>query len=93
MVGAALSQEMHRLIKLLNCDIIRLPNSIKEALALDRDNGNHLWDDAIMKEGSGVRIAFKPKEDGKPPPGYKEAKLMIIFDIKMDFTRKTRLVA
>jgi hypothetical protein len=72
---------------------IRLPNSIEEALALDKENGNTLWEDAIMKEVEGVRIAFEAKEDGKPPPGYKEVKLMMIFDIKMDFTRKARLVA
>jgi Reverse transcriptase (RNA-dependent DNA polymerase) len=29
----------------------------------------------------------------KPPPGFKHVQLMMIFDIKMDFTRKARLVA
>jgi hypothetical protein len=72
---------------------IRVPNSIEEAIALDIENGNTLWQDAIMKEANGVRIAFEVKNDGKPPPGFSHVQLMMIFDIKMDFTRKARLVA
>jgi hypothetical protein len=78
-------KKTHRLIKLSKSRCIRkgykfgirLPNSIKEALALDRENGNRLWEDVILKEGGGVRIEVK--ENSKPPPGYKEAKLMMIF--------------
>jgi hypothetical protein len=94
-------KKLHRLIKLSKLRHIRkgykfgirLPNSREEALALDRENGNNLWEEAIMKEGSGVRIDFEEREDGKPLPGYQEIKLMMIFDVKMDFTRKARLVA
>jgi hypothetical protein len=46
-----------------------------------------------MKESSNVRIEFDVQENGKPPPGYNFISLMRIFDIKMDFTRKARLVA
>ena len=47
-----------------------------------------------MKEMKNVRVAFDIKEKGtKPPPGYKQVNLMMIFDVKMDFTRKARLVA
>jgi hypothetical protein len=62
-------------------------------LTLDKENGNTLWYDAIMKESGNVRIAFELQEDGKPPPGYHHVSLMMIFDVKMDFTRKARLVA
>ena len=73
---------------------IRVPTSVEEALQLDKENGNTLWFDAIMKEMSNVRIAFELIDSGsKPPPGYKKVDLMMIFDIKMDFTRKARLVA
>jgi hypothetical protein len=72
---------------------IRVPNSIEEAIALDIENGNTLWQDAIMKEANGVRTAFEVKEDGKPPPGFSHVQLMMIFDIKMYLSRKARLVA
>ena len=37
---------------------IHVPKTIKEALDLDKENGNTLWWDAIMKEMKSVRIAF-----------------------------------
>jgi hypothetical protein len=52
---------------------------------LDKENGNTLWYDAIMKESGNVRIAFDIQ---KPPPGYRYVSLMMIFNVKMDFTRK-----
>jgi hypothetical protein len=73
---------------------IRLPSSVSEAMELDRINNNTLWYDAIMKEMTNVRIAFNIKGKSEPaPPGYKHIPLRIIFDIKMDFTHKARLVA
>jgi Reverse transcriptase (RNA-dependent DNA polymerase) len=44
-----------------------------------------------MKEMGNVRIAFQQSD--KVPPGYSKVELMMIFDVKMDFTRKARLVA
>lgn len=73
---------------------IRIPSSVEEALDIDRENKNTYWYDAIMKEMENVRVAFETvPSDGKPPPGYKYVDLMMVFDIKMDFTRKARLVA
>ena len=72
---------------------IQIPTSIQEAQALDRENGNDFWYKAIMKEMENVRIAFEVHEGNKPPPGYNHVQLMMIFDVKMDFTRKARLVA
>jgi hypothetical protein len=41
-----------------------------------------------------VQIAFKVLDDGtRVPVGYQQIPCMLIFDVKMDFTRKTRLVA
>ena len=38
-----------------------------------------------------VSIAFSMIEKGsKPPPGYKHVGCRIMFDVKMDFTRKAR---
>jgi len=73
---------------------IRLPKSVQEALHLDQENGNTLWYDAIQKELKNVQVAFKFLDDDEPTPvGYKEIPCHIIFDIKMDFTRKARFVA
>jgi hypothetical protein len=73
---------------------IRLPKTVSEALQLDKENGNTLWYDAIQKELKNVQVAFKFLEDGEPVPiGHKEIPCHIIFDIKMDFTRKASFVA
>jgi Reverse transcriptase (RNA-dependent DNA polymerase) len=67
---------------------------VEDALALDKANGNTLWYDAIQKEMSNVRIAYNILEAGASPPiGYKCIPCRMIFDIKMDFTHKARLVA
>ena len=71
-----------------------VPRTIKHALQLDAENGNTLWKDAISKEMSNVKIAFKfkPKDD-RPPVGFKQIRCHLIFDVKMDLTRKARFVA
>ena len=83
---------------------IRLPHSVEEALHLDDLNGNHLWRDAIKKEMAKAQVAYKQVE-GNPSPedvrknkvdalrGFQEIINHMIFDIKMDFTRKARYVA
>ena len=52
------------------------------------------WYAAIMKEMENVRIAFGIKPHGTmAPPGHKKIPLTMIFDIKLDFTTKARIVA
>jgi hypothetical protein len=52
---------------------IEIPKTVKEALALDRKNGNTLWADAIAKEMREVRIAFNILPDGSfAPIGYQK---------------------
>jgi uncharacterized protein YifN (PemK superfamily) len=47
------------------------------------------WRDAIQKEMKINRLAFKFLQDkGQVPIGYKWIKCHMIFDVKMDFTRK-----
>ncbi len=63
---------------------IEIPKTVKEALALDRKNGNTLWADAIAKERREVRIAFNILPDGGSVPiGYQKIPCHMIFDIKM----------
>jgi hypothetical protein len=64
-----------RFLKRTNKFGIEIPKSIKEALALDRKNGNTLWVDAIAiaKEMREVRIAFNILPDGGSAPiGYQK---------------------
>jgi len=73
---------------------VNLPKSVAEALQFDPENGNTLWHDAIQKELKNVQVAFKFLEEGEHAPvGYKEIPCHIIFDVKMNFTRKARFVA
>ena len=72
---------------------IRVPDTVEEALELDKASGNTLWQDAISKEMQNVYIAFDIRSETQAPPGYRLIPHRIIFEIKMDFTRKARLVA
>ena len=73
---------------------IEVPGSVDEARALDRINGNELWEKAIKKELKNVLVAFKLlQDDDALPVGSKEIPYHIIFDVKFDLTRKARLVA
>ena len=46
---------------------IRVPNTVKEDIIIDKENGDTLWWDAILKEMKNVRPTFevfdKRKED------------------------------
>ena len=73
---------------------ITIPTTVDEALQLDIENGNDLWEKAIKRELDKVRIAFMLlEEDQTPVVGSKLINYHIIFDVKMDLTRKARLVA
>ena len=82
---------------------IRLPKTVEEALRIDAENGNTLWRDAIEKEMSKAKVSYEAIDGATPQDarsnkcdalrGHKEIKCHIIFDVKMDFTRKARFVA
>ena len=72
---------------------IEIPRSINHAKELDKKNGNTLWMDGLNKEMTNVSIAFDFLDHGvKPPPGYTKSSGHLIWDLKMDFTRKARWV-
>lgn len=72
---------------------VQIPRSVQEAYELDQRNGNNLWRAAIQKEMENVSIAFEILEDDEQlPNGFKPASCHLIFDVKMDFTRKARYV-
>ena len=73
---------------------IEVPDTIDEALNLDKTNGNDLWRNAIDKELNKVRVAFQLLDDNEEiPVGSKKINYHLIFEVKMDLTRKARLVA
>ena len=76
---------------------IRIPKTVEEARALDLENGNTLWWDAICKEMKNVRPAFEiwERNESDIPPGYQKIDCHMIFDVKMgeNFRRKARFVA
>jgi hypothetical protein len=73
---------------------IEVPNTAKEALALDQKNGNTFWADTIAKEIKDICVTFKNFLMGSAPLGYQKIPCHMIFDIKMeDFSHKAQLVA
>ena len=62
--------------------------------AIDHRTGTNLWTRAIEKKMKAIGIAFKFQGPaGKRPVGHQEIKCHLVFDIKLDFTRKVRFVA
>ena len=72
---------------------IEIPTSVDHAMEIDRKNGNTMWKDALALEMLNVGVAFKILEEGQmAPPGWNKASGHLIWDVKMDFTRKARWV-
>ena len=75
---------------------VQVPMGVKQALALDRKNGNTKWQDAIKKELAQLEefMVFRCLAPGeKLPEGYKQIPYHIVFDVKFDLRAKARLVA
>ncbi len=83
---------------------VRLPHSVQEALQIDKETGTDFWWNAIQKELKKVTVALEYDEgvtaqqirDGLAKGeyvGFQEIKCHMIFDVKMDLTRKARFVA
>ena len=77
---------------------IPVPNNVKQALAIDTQNKDGMWREAIKKE-MGQLIDYNVFKDmglmrnAKLPPGYKIIRANTIFDVKHDLRRKARFVA
>jgi hypothetical protein len=77
---------------------IRVPRNHKEAMALDKENGNTLWGDAEHTELSSIQSfhAFKDrghKDTAKIPRGFKKITVHMVYAVKHDGRHKARLVA
>ena len=72
---------------------IEIPRSVEHAIEIDRKNEDTYWQDAIALEMVNIGVAFEVLEDQKQVPnGWHKVTGHIIFDVKMDFTRKARWV-
>jgi hypothetical protein len=72
---------------------IEVPRNLAHAKVLDERNNNTLWMDAWKKEMSNVSIAFEFLPSGEAAPrGWSRSSGHLIWDLKMDFTRKARWV-
>jgi hypothetical protein len=67
---AAVTKRYHKRIHKFG---IQVPKTCDEAVKLDKENGNTLWQDAIRKDMNNVRIAFKVLngEEDTPQPTNK----------------------
>ena len=62
-------------------------------MEVDQKNGNTMWRDALALEMFNVGVAFKILEEGQSAPtGWTKASGHLIWDVKMDFTRRARWV-
>ena len=72
---------------------IEIPTSVETALEIDRANTNTFWKDALAKEMTEVGVAFEVLEENiKAPVGWSKVTGHLVWDVKMDFTRKARWV-
>jgi hypothetical protein len=72
---------------------IEIPTSVENAMEIDRSNNNTFWKDALAKEMTEVGVAFEVlEEDMKAPIGWSKVTGHLVWDVKMDFTRKARWV-
>ncbi len=74
---------------------ILVPHDVNDALELDKENNNNEWKDSMGTEIGGImeHNTFKFLPPGShPPEGYQEAPLRMIFTVKPDLRRKSRMV-
>jgi hypothetical protein len=72
---------------------IELPKSVHKALAIDARTSTTFWRDSTAKEMKTVMPAFQFRDNDQVPRGYTKIACHMIFDVKVDLIRKTRLVA
>src|SRR5688572_4888059 len=73
---------------------IEVPRGYKDALRLDEQIGNTLWQDAIKTELDQINSYGTFKDNVKKvSKDYKRIPVHFVFDVKFDTRRKARLVA
>jgi hypothetical protein len=73
---------------------ILVPKTAQEALELVLTTNMTFWRDTIKNEMLNNKMAFRfPKDNERVPIGFQWIRCHLIFDVKMDFTRKARYIA
>ena len=74
---------------------VRIPRNAKQALELDKENGNTLWQDAMNKEIANLNKynTFKDMGNVQYLPGHKRIIVHFVFAVKHDLRHKACLVA
>jgi hypothetical protein len=75
---------------------IQVSKGIKNAIELDKKNGNQLWQEAIKTELKQLTDyqTFIVLDSGEDiPTGYQKIPYHMVFDVKYDLRHKARLVA
>ena len=95
LVVSLVKQRSERYLKYNQNYGFNLTKTVEEELMSHKVNGNMLWSDAIAKEMTNIKVAFKFFDDNESVPGnHQFVKCHIIFHVKMDnFRRKARLVS
>ena len=72
---------------------IEIPRDVEHVHEIDGRNGNTLWRDALKMEMYNVGVAFEILDEGAHAPhGWKQVTRHLVWDVKMDFTRKARWI-
>ena len=72
---------------------IKIPSSVEHSYQIDDCNCNSMWRDALKKEMYNVGVAFEVLDQGvKAPKGWGKVMGHLVWDLKMNFTRKARWV-
>ena len=72
---------------------IEIPTSVEHTMEVNQKNGNTMWRDTLALEMFNIGVAFEILEEGQSvPTGWKKASGHLIWDVKMDFTRKAKWV-
>ena len=72
---------------------IKISRDVEHAHEIDARNGNTLWRDAIKKEMYNVGVTYEILDEGAHVPhGWQQVTGHLVWDVKMDFTRKARWV-
>ncbi|KAL7455007.1 hypothetical protein ACHAWC_006593 [Mediolabrus comicus] len=78
---------------------VKVPRNHRQAMEYDEENGDTQWADSEKLEIEQIYEEYKSFRDlghksvAKPPPGYKKITLHMVYAVKHDGRRKSRLVA
>jgi hypothetical protein len=81
---------------------IEIPCSVERARQIDEETGTDFWMKALAREMKKVKVAYEEKDETPEQVrsgeatgyiGFQEITCHLIWDVKMDFTRKYKMVA